>query len=364
MSQDRNRITIRINGKDKHIDDQTPSNNQTSSTEEIAATHDREERQNEQPFQWELPKEIGGQDNVVDFEALRRGRSENGRIRKNGEQNSVGYTRPTLPLHRKHKQKQKPMKGNNNRSFRPSISIPPKLVAAIVSALVIGVGFGLVLLMLFTDDRLSDQPSKPVEAPPSRNESSPTTSTVTADLSLTAGVVQGGVFSSQETSGTIASSFKDDGYAAVVEESADQFYILIGIAQSEAAADLIEESYIEDGYEAFAKEWTISSEEMTVPEQVDQKVLVAGKEILEAFLAYSSNNEDRKADLRESFQRWETASQSIQQWPEKSQPISHEYANLVSKAFERITQSDDNWEIQQAILECFVGYEKVINHFK
>ncbi|UFT97924.1 hypothetical protein KO561_11965 [Radiobacillus kanasensis] len=157
--------------------------------------------------------------------------------------------------------------------------IPPvfKIFAlAAGAAVLVGVTLGFIMLKMFagieegtqekatttTTQTTSDTSDQGV----SSGEGSSATGEYTTDP-LAATVVQAGVFSSNDNASKRTSKIESSGYAAMVWQQGEQFYVLTGLASSETAANTLSQSLTSNGVESIVKPWETTSATASLSEK-------------------------------------------------------------------------------------------------
>lgn len=159
-------------------------------------------------------------------------------------------------------------KKGNVRTFRP-------IIVAIVCALVIGTGLGVIMLNMITN--INDQVSHgsvqnipPVANDNTEREQTEETKkqhTTVALESISAHVLQGGVFTEQENAEASAKLFDHAGFPTSIWNRDDNYYLFVGLAKTKEQAQEIGSEMTDDTLEIFVKEWTTKQTELSLTDE-------------------------------------------------------------------------------------------------
>lgn len=150
------------------------------------------------------------------------------------------------------------------------------IIIAIISALIIGSIMGVVLLNIIVnfDNNWNGTPAvaMPIEGEEKGkddnqgNASTGDTSPYMLD-SMFAFVLQGGVFSSTANAEAESGKFVEQGYAPVIWEKDNQFYLLVTMGRSKEDLQSDINSLKEKGIEVYAKDWQTSEKEIVLTKE-------------------------------------------------------------------------------------------------
>ncbi|WP_053219024.1 hypothetical protein [Virgibacillus senegalensis] len=134
-------------------------------------------------------------------------------------------------------------------------------IFAAISALMIGLTLGFIMLRMFAGiDESGDPQAVPSSYTSSQNDNPSAgaeqdSSAETGQNGMTAFVVQGGVFSSNDKAEAWQKNFTDAGFPSMIWERDGQFYLFAGVADTEAAAKKIASAMTEKELETYVKPW-------------------------------------------------------------------------------------------------------------
>ncbi|HZG71043.1 MAG TPA: hypothetical protein VEY51_05825 [Chondromyces sp.] len=219
---------------------------------ETAAAAEKSEKQEEQEekeeFQWILPE-------------------ANSSVK--GEEHAKVLYVPS-----EHKQKKGwKFAGNSNGKKAANIML------VIASAMVIGILFGYGMIKVVTQKEpagpvtnvLQDEtaPTKQDQpdgqaVPPAENPSNAAAVTIPE---FTTGIIQGGVFNTEESANKIQQTFKEQQIPAVRIQHEGQYLLVVGLAENLETAKLTGSAYKEQGADVFAKTLTIPAKQAAMNEE-------------------------------------------------------------------------------------------------
>lgn len=338
MSGERDQIKIKINGKDKHI-----NVNDKSNRKEIAAGVNKEDE-----FEWVLPDYNNKPQIYYDAEK---------------EENETYYSPRINPNYYKKKGKFGTHKQPNIKKPQFKMMIPKGVLISIISAIVVGVGLGFLVLLVFTDDDKSDLPISNTAPVTNSSNKEDNKAKATASFGMDFSIVQGGVYSTTEKASTAAEELKQQDIPAVVDEMDGKFNILIGIAENTQTAEQIESAYKANNIDAYAKPWSYKIENVSLPASVDKDWFVKGEELLKGLITASGNAysdslvaEDLH-DLKESFKAWSKNK------PDKASKEIADKLDFYEKALDAGIKSltaENKMDTQQKTLNAYMAFKSII----
>jgi hypothetical protein len=236
------------------------------------------------------------------------------------------------------------------------------LFLAIISALVIGTSFGMVVLHLFTKDLAQpafevtqsiDSEGTVGEAEP---EAEPSNGIQEVPITLPAievFVVQGGMFSSAEAAAPIVDGLKGEGFAGALINHEDKYYLFMGIGISDLVSKTMANTYETAGKETYVKAFSIP-EVMT---EGDPSMVTAEK-LFNHLILYSSN---KFTSMPESV-NWDEIKTTYDELAAKGTDSS--FVNTVMESYKAVeayhgsSSNADFWSSQQALLTSLQEYQK------
>ncbi|WP_100373636.1 hypothetical protein [Bacillus sp. FJAT-45037] len=350
MNRDKRTISVKLNGKEevtKEVEN------------EVTAT--REDKYvEEDSFGVSIPEP----DKVIDFEALQAEREkrkvpfwDDGNREKS----------PKLPVNRKKK---------SSRSF--DFMLPPFLkslslvpIAVLLSAIIVGVSFGLVVKNVFTGGE-----GPPDVAQQMTTGAIPTFQTTEQSLpSVTVEVIQGGAFSTIEKAQEMAEHFQRIGLASVLTNSTDPTYLFVGLGADRASTTALATTLQAEGKETYLKSFSISGEGMSGVDDAASDWYASGLGLFQAMMQVTtdqlttgvSGSADQLKQIEAGLQELQQSrEQAIFLTPEAAQASALVMGTELEAAKGHLNQfegSKDNkelWKAQQSLLRVLMAYEQVV----
>lgn len=229
------------------------------------------------------------------------------------------------------------------------------ILIAIVSAIVIGVGMGFIMLNMFAgidEDANPGNGSVSSAFTDEANDRAPDKSTASENVtldSIQAFVTQGGVYTSENNARDEAKTYQDAGFATMIWEREGNFFLLAGIADSEELAKNVATKLDENQLEAYVKRWsTIETEKQL--DEMEQKWLQAFTEFWQESLKKASNKEAI------SVSAWNGL---LDAYPEQASNLSNFLENL--KQISKQIEASDEQKAQIILLELWREYEAFLD---
>ncbi|MCM3759766.1 hypothetical protein M3212_03075 [Alkalihalobacillus oceani] len=254
-------------------------------------------------------------------------------------------------------------------SAKPHLSMT--LLAAICSALVIGIGMGLVVLTLFTGD-----PAEGTEASSTSADAIPAFSGTESGLPvLTVEVVQGGAFEAAEKGMESVEILQERGLAALLTEHTDPFYMFIGLGGDRAEAGRISTLYQEYGQDTYVKSYRIEGQAVTgQAEEVASwfgRAMEQYKELLrlsvDGLTGGTLTTAEKVTGLEQTLDALlAERDQVFSQLSEEAHPSALALGDALVKGKDQLklyAETEDTaalWGTQQALLEALLAYEQLI----
>ncbi|MBY0099124.1 SPOR domain-containing protein [Mesobacillus maritimus] len=279
-------ITIKINGKERpHKDEEPKSNKDTESTTQSEAkpkikawneTAAAKESADDS-FDWVLP-EVSKEDGN-DFQVVSKPKDTKQR----------GFRLPGLP--------QPPNKKRGNSS-----GVFPRIALNILFAVVLGLGFGMIILNTVKPDAV--ETVVPATTAPAKDKPAEGgTGTESVELpTLSTFVVQGGAFSTEESANTAGKELEGKGIDAQAVSVNGQFLLLLGMAGSLEDAKVVGAEFASKGAEVFSKPLEVGGFSVEGLTKEESSVLTIAPELFAILsggdYANSKDVEDQLAKLK------------------------------------------------------------------
>jgi stage II sporulation protein B len=345
-----NTITIKINRKDlppkeqgdltpeqRKIKDQPVSHLSENGEQETAAAKERIEEG--ETFDWILPTKKGAtesKDNKIVSEKIEVAKSE-----------------LKLP----------PFLNNKvNKWKKPKKGVVTPIFLAIFLAVLVGTTFGLTLLKMVLPEQVTNG-EPPVVGTEQKNETPIVTGSVELTLpSLSASVVQEGVYGSQDSAKQTQTSLKEKGTPAEVFSVDGKFAIFIGVAQNIEAAKTLGQSFKASGMDTFSKGFNVEEKKVSNLQEEEKKLLELSPKLYQTLLASLSNG--IPAEMKESFEQQSATLTKIDKSKIQNKEISNMYSELEA-ASTQLKKSDENLDpqtlnlVQQHLLSFLSSYQRL-----
>jgi stage II sporulation protein B len=357
-------ISIKINGQERTYSLKEVENEKEEDTEldtyenhEVAAAKEAED----DDFTWVLPTTTENEKGNQPFVAIED-------VRNVGKKSNKS-------------------KGFGAKSFRPRSILPSKtFLFAVLLGVLIGTGFGMIILNLLTNELVEEQvaSNQPQGNTSDQNsvgekENDPSSKgekeavegkTVSLNVApLTPVVVQAGIFSTNDSGQLIVDKIKGLGYSAVMLENADTYIVLAGVGSNVGLVKQMSSVYVNSNQEHFVKPFTINGGDyQNVPENESQyfgKAVPIYNEIASVssgILAGSDITVEQWQKVVGLFNQVdslnpEQASEHMQSF---STNLTNAY-NIVNSYFETKDKAT-LWQSQQALLDGLKSYQQWVNN--
>lgn len=336
-----NRISIRINGKDKPIEDKPKK--------EFAAPKE------EKDFIWVLPVEKTSK-KVVGLQE----RQKQHELRKRKQTAGVA---PKLPMNRKKNVHKRPAKSKKKQV------LPKKQWLSAFSAVVVGLVMGIIVLTMFTGETVKQTTASDAAGLDKQAKTSSTSQTsANRDLDFSLNMIQGAAFSTDGNAKSSVENLRDNGYPAVLNHANDKVYLFIGAAMDKSQAKSLGTLYTE-GQDVYVKAFQIQGDQSDLNGDT-RKFLGNGKNLLTQLIGGSVlglTSEDpaftkkQWNDIENKYEQWKTAA--------NSKKIKTKSALLVKDVESAITLLKKNrknpkdsqlWDVQQTLLEAVLQYKSLV----
>lgn len=369
------RISIRINGKERvFLSDEELNQEISAAKEEESELPEADIDQFETFVIEDLVEQESERerDNVIDFEE-----------RRNEKKNYTSKSFNRNHAFQINKKKRRPLLTSGGG--RKPDPILKKFIAVLISAIIIGVGFGYVVLSLFTDfseGQGGEESHITVDNGQAVNESNGatgevpsgiilgtiganTTTTANGIAPLSVQIIQGGAFESVEAANQFANSLKENGNAAVVMPGSKPVLMFIGLGADRNQAEIISQLYLNKGQEVYLKPFGLSEIKAgKVSDEKEAAFVSGGINLYQSLLNLSTETFDQKKinqatwkDIESKFTQWN------QSKPQELPTSLEQFANSISKAFQYLAsyqiKADERqlWNSQQALLEGLLSYK-------
>ncbi len=385
VEQDKPRISVKLNGKEHSFHeiekvrkekDLQVIREKTEETEHTKLKEPKEEQElkNSQvpPIHQALEGTSLGQhdyfaNNIIDFNKLKEERE----IRKEPywDDGNREWSPKLPPVKRKKKTAER---------LKKSLSgLPISLILAGVSAIIVGVGFGFMVLTAFTGEADGNTASLMPQSEVIETATNGQAGEITLpDLSVE--IVQGGAFSTSEKGNEIVSLIKQRGQAAVLKTDSDPMYMFIGLGLQKDEAGRISQLYQQQGQETYVKPFAVNGSLHSVDSEAVKQYFTQGGAMFNELARFSVAGLAGQSVALENiekflghYQEWNKQGTTIiAELPEGAQGHAKQFISSMAKAASEIEgykgkqQEIRLWGIQQHLLEALLSYEALIHALK
>jgi hypothetical protein len=311
------KISIKINGEKTDKQDDLLVHNWKLGEKETAAA---EEKLDEDSFEWVLPEE---------------------QVSTPKEYKKINYVQDKKSKNRKIKN---PFKGSSS------------IIMSLIGAIVVGVVLGFGTLKVITN---TDGPSTPAASLQDESASTKGKDVKTAAVELkglSIPVIQGGVFSTEESLEATRKSVEGKGIPTAKVEKDGQFYLVVAASGELETANLVSDQY-KDKIDVYAKEFVLGGKTVQVTEG-EKEFLEKGNEVYSLLAQESSNglvmgttNEAVMNTIKEKLK-------AIEGMKVEQKSIQEMKNNLINagNALIGLKSSDDALEAQKQVLSYLEIY--------
>lgn len=219
-----------------------------------------------------------------------------------------------------------------------------RIIFASSASLIIGLVFGTFFLQMIKQE---EDTASVIENPPTSIDSNEELRELTA---IEIFVIQGGVFSEIENLQNWESKYNNIGMKTINWERDDTYYLLAGIAQTEAIAKQRADKLAEQGLDVFVKPWIISDTKLNLSE-TEYKWLQSFVDVWNDSLLALDNN------AAFPYEAWKNIV-----FEEEMTPLLNELNEEIKQV--NSNETSNNAQLEQHVLLRFLKqYEEIIvNH--
>ncbi|MDE5412442.1 hypothetical protein [Alkalihalobacterium chitinilyticum] len=256
--------------------------------------------------------------------------------------------------------------------------LPISLIIAGVSAIIVGVGFGFMVLTAFTGDAERNTAASlvpPTEAVETMANGQASAVTL-PDLSVE--IVQGGAFSSSEKGNEIVSSIKSRGQAAVLKTNGDPMLMFIGLGLQKEEAGRLSQIYQQHGQDTYVKPFAVNGSMQSIESEAVKEFFAQGGLMFNDLARFSiaglsgqSYALENIDTFLEQYEKWSNqGSTVIAELPTEAQGHAEQFLSSMAGAATQIEaykgeqQEANLWGIQQHLLEALLAYDAFVQTIK
>lgn len=246
--------------------------------------------------------------------------------------------------------------GQVNKKSKRKVFKP--IIIASVLAIATGTVLGVIMLNMFTsiDEKQVATTNNQISAGTvddneEQNETAGAVSgTKSTELeSWSAFIIQGGVFSERSNAEELATTFESSGHAPVIWEKDNQYFILLGISETEEGAERIAEEISNTGHDVFVKGWETANKSVDLTEE-EQKWM-------ESFTSEWKSTLETISDEDKGFSQknWEAL---LENNFEANESLNN-FSKQLTATFNNYKEAD-KIDHQQLLLEIWLLYEELM----
>lgn len=278
---------------------------------------------------------------------------------------------PKLPPNKRKKQA-------GDRLKNTLSGLPISLIIAGVSAIIVGVGFGFMVLTAFTGDAERNTAASlvlPTEAVETMANGQASAVTL-PDLSVE--IVQGGAFSSSEKGNEIVSSIKSRGQAAVLKTDGDPMLMFIGLGLQKDEAGRLSQIYQQYGQDTYVKPFAVNGSMQSIENEAVKEFFAQGGGMFNDLARFSvaglsgqSYALENIDTFLEQYEKWSNQGSTVfAELPAEAQGHAGQFLSSMAGAATQIEaykgdqQEANLWGIQQHLLEALLAYDAFVQTIK
>ncbi|MCA1025304.1 SPOR domain-containing protein [Cytobacillus kochii] len=219
----------------------------------------------------------------------------------------------------------------------------PSMFFTILFAVVIGTGFGLVMLNVLDKGETAEGGAANSLVGAS---GAVTAGSETAELpALDTFIVQGGVFTTKDSAEGIAASYKEKGIPTFIHQNQEQYTLIIGVAATSEAAKTMSTQLEGQGAEVFAKEYTIDGAKVEGLTAEEKKILELSPQVYQLLTGEASP---------EQINAYSSTLNEI------NQGLNHEDLIALKEKMLTALKANNGKDAQQAVLNFLQSYTVIV----
>lgn len=250
----------------------------------------------------------------------------------------------------KNKEEPKPVQFIQTKKIKNKRRRIKPIIIAVVSAMAIGLIFGVILLNMMTsfNDSTEVNQSSPVFSNDENIDKTPDTTQYTLE-SMKAYVVQGGVFSLKENADKHASLLEKNGINPVLWKRDNQYFLFAGVTNNEEQAKKITDSLNTGDSALYVKTWEVGELNVNLSEEEFNWLQLFQQSWVES-LQQTTNGQPLPKNDWEKLEKESPSSQTLQ-------PLINQINQMVKQ--ENVFSNTD--EAQHQLLILWNQYEQLQN---
>lgn len=277
--------------------------------------------------------------------------------------------------HKLTKKKLNKNRPSNNGVWKHHHVLFKKFWIPLISAIIIGLGFGFTILVFFSGQALEDGPSvsnaASVTDPGSTsNKSSPneagssSAKLTVQQLTLDSYLLQAGAFDSASQADRLINQLSEKTIPAVKYKSGGYHRVFIGIASEQSGIDALSPFYSNQLKEApYTKEISVTADNAEITNKGLFNFLTQGKDYLIKLSQLSASSSSIPSELKKQIANWGGSFANIQAKQAKS-ALKDFQKRLTAAASYNYKNKDDIKTAQEHLLNAWTAYAEVLQSYK
>ncbi|WP_169824105.1 SPOR domain-containing protein [Anaerobacillus alkalidiazotrophicus] len=363
------RISIVLNGQEKRYEELEKDKHAYEHLleKEISATQEEDQKDE---FHWILPENETNDSSpkIVDLGERRHNKKKlEGPFWDDGKSEQAPKLPPT-----KRKKKQK-------FDFKFKIKdLPLGIIGIVMSAIIVGVSFGFMMLTIFTGDKpQAMEVINPVQATEIATTEIEAPEVVMNGQIPVLGVeiVQGGAFSLVDKATETAQSIQNKGFAAAITNTTEPIYLFIGLGIDREQANVLAEHYKANGQDVYVKPYAVTTSG-TVDSQEQSLFLETSVDLYQQLILLSVNGlangsslvtDETLADLKATNEILVSLGNPFKD--SEQETLANDFQHALDNAYQSMLsfassqESNNLWQVQQFLLDGMLAYEKLVKTF-
>ena len=254
--------------------------------------------------------------------------------------------------------------GNGKNMKQPGKRPITPIILTIFFAILVGVTFGFTMLKMVLPEQVMTSGEQPVVKTEQKSEE-PVAAVGSGELtlpSLSASVIQEGLYTSQSGAEQIKSSLKEKGIPVEVFSMDGKFAIYIGVAGNVGDAKSMGQEYKDSGIDTFSKEFTIAEKKVTNLQEEEKKLLELATKMYQMLLSSLSNG--IPTEMKATFEQQAADLTKIDKnkIQNKEMIIMHSELEALTAQIKKYDENPDPkilTAVQQHILTFLASYQKL-----
>jgi hypothetical protein len=255
-------------------------------------------------------------------------------------------------------------KKRRKTSTAPIILLFKQFWIPFLSAVIVGLGIGFTVLIMFSHHKTEDKQAVPTTAQPAKQTpSDEVAKSMGGDgFAINLQVIQGGSFDTLKAAKDRLTELKDQSVPAAIFTEDNNYKVMIGVAKSEDARRKMQEKL--GDIELYGKSWSFHPQTIKTSKNVGD-FLKTGKDFVESMVPLSVSKESDKtldkkvlSKISDEMGNWSGIDDLNVKGSLKSDLTS--FRGAVEAALSHLENGDDPDDGQQSLLDAISIYQKIL----